>query len=62
MSRTFKLGQKPIKDFEVYHGYDKDCKRWFVEIQIPTHGVGTITEWYNAEKDYKESLEKLFCT
>ena len=62
MSRTFRLGQKPITDFEVYYGYDKDCKRWFVEIQIPTHGEGTITQWYDTEKDYHKSLKKLLWT
>ncbi len=62
MPRKLRLGQKPITDFEVYHGFDSDCGKWFVEIQIPIYGVGTITQWYDSEKLYEDALKQLLWT
>tara|TARA_R100000734_G_C3243326_1_gene47257 strand:- start:7 stop:201 length:195 start_codon:yes stop_codon:yes gene_type:complete len=59
MTRNFIIGQKPILHYQVYYGYDIDVKKWFIEIQIPSQGSGFITQWYDSEKLYKKSLQKL---
>ena len=52
MTRFFYQGTKPINKFEVYHGYDIDCKKWFIEVEICCLGKGSIVQWYNNEKEY----------
>ncbi len=52
MTRYFYQGTKPIQEFEIYHGYDEDVKKWFIEVQICCLGTGSIVQWYNNEKEY----------
>ena len=52
MTRYFYQGTKPIEEFEVYHGYDRDVKKWFIELNICCHGTGNVVQWYNNEKEY----------
>tara|TARA_R100000773_G_C4192473_1_gene97866 strand:+ start:69 stop:263 length:195 start_codon:yes stop_codon:yes gene_type:complete len=59
MSRDKIVGQKPIEEYYVFHGYDVDVKKWFIEIEIPSLGSGYITRWYDSEKLYEELLQKL---
>jgi hypothetical protein len=62
MPRKEKSGQKPIKNFLVYHGYDIDTKNWFVEIQIPDLGIGSIIKWFYSKSDYERGLRKVLWT
>ena len=62
MPRKKRIGQKPIANFTVYHGYDIDLKNWFVEIQIPELGVGSIVKWFYSESDYEKGLKKVLWT
>ena len=52
MTRFFYQGTKPIQNFEVYHGYDQDVEKWFIEVEIRCLGKGSIVQWYNNEKEY----------
>ena len=45
-------GTKPIQNFEVYHGYDHDVEKWFIEVEICCLGKGSIVQWYDNEKEY----------
>ena len=58
MPRYFYQGTKPIEEFEVYHGYDTDVKKWFIELNICCHGKGNVVQWYNNEKEYLLCLRK----
>lgn len=62
MTRKLRFGQKPISEYEVYHGYDVDVKTWFVEIQIPKLGSGNITKWYQTQSEYEKALKKVLWT
>ena len=52
MPRYFYEGTKPITKYEIYHGYDQDVKKWFIELNICCHGTGNVVQWYNNEKEY----------
>lgn len=53
-----KLNSKcPIKEYLIYHGWDQDIKKWFIEIQIPKSGKGQILEWFDSESLYKNKLK-----
>tara|TARA_B100000131_G_C17669174_1_gene431585 strand:- start:269 stop:454 length:186 start_codon:yes stop_codon:yes gene_type:complete len=52
MPRYFYQGTKPIQNFEVYHGWDQDVEKWFIEVEICCLGKGSIVQWYNNEKEY----------
>lgn len=62
MARKFRNGQKPIENYEVYHGYDIDVNTWFIEVQIPELGEGSILKWFQTEKAYNKGLKKLLWT
>ena len=59
MPRERLKGQRPIQNFDIYHGWDQDVKTWFVEIQIPQFGTGNIIEWFNTEESYERRLKEL---
>ena len=52
MTRFFYQGTKPINNIEVNHGYDTDCKKWFIEVEICCLGKGSILQWYDNEKEF----------
>ena len=52
MPRHLYQGTKPIEKYEVYHGWDQDVKKWFVEVEICCLGKGSIVQWYDNEKEY----------
>ena len=52
MPRYFYQGTNPIQNFEVYHGWDQDVEKWFIEVEICCLGKGSIVQWYNNEKEY----------
>ena len=52
MPRHFYQGTKPITKYEVYHGWDQDVKKWFIDIEICCHSKGSIVQWYDNEKEY----------
>ena len=58
MPRHFYQGTKQIKQFEVYHGYDQDVKKWFIELNICCHGKGNVVQWYDNEEEYLLCLRK----
>ena len=48
---------RSINDYIIYHGWDEDVRRWFIEIQIPKSGKGQILEWFDSESLYKNKLK-----
>ena len=58
MAREIKNANVPIVEYQVSHGWDIDVKKWFIEIQIPKFGEGSILKWFNLKDDYKKQLNK----
>tara|TARA_R110001592_G_scaffold204654_3_gene454903 strand:- start:937 stop:1122 length:186 start_codon:yes stop_codon:yes gene_type:complete len=56
MTRYFYQATKPLEKYEIYHGYDADVKKWFIELNICCHGTGNVVQWYNDEKEYISCL------
>tara|TARA_B100000676_G_C18014019_1_gene808457 strand:+ start:509 stop:706 length:198 start_codon:yes stop_codon:yes gene_type:complete len=59
MPRQRRVGEKPIEKYEVYHGYDQDVHTWFIEVQIPEIGTGSILKWFKSEEEYEKGLKKV---
>lgn len=57
MARKKSLGQKPIKNYEVYHGWDTDLEKWFIEIEIIEYGKGSIVKWFDTKEEYETGLK-----
>ena len=53
MPRYFYQGTKPIQNFEVYHGWDQDVEKWFIEVlDRKNHAQDIIlkTDWEDVGK------------
>ncbi|MBM38229.1 MAG: hypothetical protein CMO97_04065 [Woeseia sp.] len=58
MPRISEKGYNPIRAYEVNHGYDQDCHKWFIDLTIEKHGSGNILKWYDTEIEYKNDISK----
>jgi hypothetical protein len=58
VAREIKSGNVPIVEYQVSYGWDIDVKKWFIEIQMPELGEGSILKWYNYKEDYNKELNK----
>ena len=58
MPRTSVKGFNPIRAYEVHHGYDQDCHKWFIDLTIEKHGSGNIVKWYDTEIEYESDISK----
>ena len=59
MPRQRLKGQRPIESFDIYHGWDQDVHKWFVEVQIPKLGCGYILEWFSSKSEYHKRLSEV---
>lgn len=58
MPRISEKGYNPIRAYEVHHGYDQDCHKWFIDLTIEKHGSGNIVKWYDTEIEYENDISK----
>ena len=59
MPRIEETGTKSIQEYAIYHGWDQDVHKWFVEVQIPKLGCGYILEWFSSKSEYHKRLSEV---
>ena len=58
MPRQKTKGQKPILNYFVNFGYDKDVKKWFIDIELFSFPHTQNVLWFDLQKEYKKKLEE----
>ncbi len=59
MLKFYKISKNSTIQFEIYHGWDKNIQKWFIELQLPNHKKCNIIEWFDTEDKFIETLEKI---
>ena len=55
MPRQKAKGQKPILNYFVNFGYDKDVKKWFIDIELFSFPHTQNVLWFDLQKEYKKN-------